>query len=232
MTFDQIWTAFYSQYRADADIPTSADDEYTVGLRLANEAINYWENYDNVYWKELFATLQTASTGAVTTITTSTKTYAAPTAFKEAGGNVKVLDSNSYVIQTYPIIEPQEAQFKDDNAEYAYFTQAVTGLFTLHINPAPTSTLNGKSIDYVYYKTATTFSTGSSTTEMSNPYFIVHRMLASQFRSARNPYYSSAKADGENAIRIMQLQNNSGTWANPITMSDTSGTVFGSSVGG
>lgn len=232
LTFDQIFTAFYSQFRADADIPTSADDEYTVGLRLANEAINYWENYDGVFWKELFVTLQTASTGATTTITTGTKTYAAPTAFKSAGGNVKVLDSNSNVIQTYSIVEPQEVQFKSDDATYAYFTQAVTGLFTLHLNPAPTSNLNGLSMDYVYYKTATQLSTGSSTTEMSNPYFIVHRMLANQFRASRNPYYTSAKSDAENALRIMQLQNNAGNWANPPTMSDTSSTVFGSSVGG
>jgi hypothetical protein len=209
-TFDQLFTAYYSQFRADSDVPASTDDEYTVGIRLANEAINYWENYDNVYWRELFATLQTASTGATTTITTGTKTYAAPTAFKEAGGNVKVLDSNSNIIQTYPIVEPQQVQFLDENADYAYFTQAVTGLFTLHINPAPTSSLNGKSIDYVYYKTATLITGSTSTTEMANPYFIVHRMLANQFRASRNPYYASAKSDAENSIKVMQMHNNSG----------------------
>lgn len=227
LTFAQIFTAYYSQFRADSDVPTSTDDEYTVGMRLANEAINYWENYDNTYWKELWTNLQSASTGAVTTITTGTKTYAAPTAFKEAGGNVRVLDTSGGVLQTYPIIEPHEAQFKNTDAVYAYFTQAVTGLFTLHINPAPTSSLNGKSIDYDYYKTATQFSTGTDTTEMANPYFIVHRMLANQFRAARNPYYTSAKSDAENTIRVMQLHNNSGTWANPITMGDVSGSAWG-----
>lgn len=227
LTFDQLFTAYYTQYRADADVPTSSDDEYTIGLRLANEAINYWENYDNTYWKELWTNLQSASTGATTTITTGTQTYAAPTAFKEAGGNVRVLDTGGGVLQTYPIIEPHEAQFKAKDAVYAYFTQATTGLFTLHINPAPTSALNGKSIDYDYYKTATLFTTGSSTTEMANPYFVVHRILANQFRASRNPYYTAAKGDAENAIKVMQMHNNSGTWANPWSMSDTSGTAWG-----
>lgn len=227
MTFADIFTAYYSQFRADSDVPTSTDDEYTVGMRLANEAINYWENYDNAYWKELWTNLQTASTGATTTITTGTQTYAAPTAFKEAGGNVRVLDTGGGILQTYPIIEPHEVQFKGTDDTYAYFTQAVTGLATLHINPAPTSNLNGKSIDYDYYKTATLFTTGTSTTEMANPYFIVHRMLASQFRAARNPYYTSAKSDAENTIRVMQLHNNSGTWANPMVMSDKSGSAWG-----
>lgn len=227
MTFSDIFTAYYSQFRADSDVPTSTDDEYTVGMRLANEAINYWENYDNTYWKELWTNLQSASTGATTTITTGTQTYAAPTAFKEAGGNVRVLDTGGGILQEYPIIEPHEVQFKGTDDTYAYFTQAVTGLFTLHINPAPTSNLNGKSIDYDYYKTATLFTTGTSTTEMANPYFIVHRMLASQFRAARNPYYTSAKSDAENTIRVMQLHNNSGTWANPMVMSDKSGSAWG-----
>lgn len=227
LTFDDIFTAYYSQFRADSDIPTSTDDEYTVGLRLANEAINRWANYDNTYWKELWTNLQSASTGAVTTITTGTQTYAAPTAFLEAGGNVKVLDTGGGILQAYPIIDPHEVQFQDTDAVYAYFTRAVTGLYTLHINPEPTSNLNGKSIDYDYYKTPTFFTTGASTTEMSDPYFIVHRMLASQFRAARNPYYSSAKADAENALKQMQMVNNSGTWANPWSQADNSGTVWG-----
>ncbi len=227
LDFDDIFTAYYSQFRADADIPASTDDEYTVAMRLANEAINYWARYDGTYWRELFATLQTASTGATTTITTGTKTYAAPTAFAAAGGNVKILDSSNNTIETYPILEPNEVQFKGDNDIYAYFTRAVTGLYTLHLNPAPTANLNGKSIDYVYYKTPTLFTTGADTTEMSNPYFIVHRMLANQFRASRNPYYSSAIKDAESALRIMQLENNAGNWANTPTMGDSSGTAWG-----
>lgn len=291
-TFDDIWTAYYSLFRADSDVPTSTDDEYTVGLRMANEAINRWANYDGMYWRELFTTLQTDG-GGTQTISTGVTDYLAPGNFKEAGGFVKVKDSNGNEIQRYPIIEVQEAQFAGSNSNYCYFTKgqnyystgtvsqsattvtgsgttftsAMVGMqiqyasgevatitafgsttsltvspsqtvasttykiinkgYTLHINPAPTSALNGLDIDYIYYKEPSTFTTGTSRTEMADPYFIVHRMLANQFRAARNPYYSSAKSDAENSLRQMQLDNNSGTWSNPWAQADNSGTQWG-----
>lgn len=227
MDFDAIFQAYYSLFRADSDVPTSADDEYTVGLRLANEAVNRWRVYDNTYWKELFATSQDNSTGGVVTITTGTKTYAAPTAFAEAGGFVRILDGNGNVVDRYPIIEPHEKQFRTDQSKFAYFTGNNAVGFTLNLNPAPTSATNGFSILYDYYKKPTEFTTGTDVTEMADPYFIVHRMLAQQFRAARNPYYSSAKQDAEDSLRQMQLINNSGTWANPWTIADTSGNTWG-----
>ena len=98
----------------------------------------------------------------------------------------------------------------------------------MNLNPAPPSSLNGKSIDYIYYKQPTEFTTGTDVTEMSNPYYIVHRMLANRFRASRNPYYQSANNEAENALRVMQMSNNSGTWANPWKLADNSGSVFGS----
>lgn len=297
MTFDDIYTAFYSQYRSDSDVPVSGDDEYTVGMRLANEAINRWANYDATYWKDLFTTLQTNG-GGTQTISTGVQNYLAPANFREAGGFVKVLDTDGSTKATYPIIEPHEAQFRDDNSSYAYFTQgqnyystgtvsqatttltgsgttftsAMVGMtvqfdsgetatitaygsgtsltvspsqtvssttykivnkgYTLHLNPAPEASLNGLDIDYVYYKNPTLFTTGTSRTEMPDAYFIVHRMLASQFRASRNPYYASAKADAENALRQMQADNNTGNWANPATLTDNSGSVWGGNSGG
>lgn len=231
MTFDEIFTAYYSLYRSDSDVPTSTDDEYTVGLRLANEAINRWQNYDATYWRELFTTAQTNSTGGVVTITTGTTDYAAPTAFREAGGFVRVLSATGATQAVYPIIQPHEAQFKTDEARYAYFTKAASGQFTLHLNPAPEASLNGLRIDYVYYKNPTLFTTGTDTTEMSDPYFIVHRMLYNQFRANRNPYLTTAKADAENALKQMQMDNNSGTWADPPTLTDNSGIVWGTGIG-
>lgn len=227
MDFDTIFQQYYSLFRADSDIPTSSDDEYTVGMRLANEAVSYWSQYDNTYWKELYDTNQNNGTGTQT-ITTGLTTYNVPSNFKEAGGFVRVKDANGNDLQRYPIIEPQEVQFKDPGGTFCYFTGDPSGDYHLNINPAPTSSLSGKDIDYIYYKTPTLFTTGADTTEMADPYFIVHRMLAMQFRAARNPYYTSALKDSENNIRIQQLHNNSGTWANPISMGDTSGDTWGS----
>jgi hypothetical protein len=53
-------------------------------------------------------------------------------------------------------------------------------------------------------------------------------MLAQRFRVSRNPYYSSALRDAEDALRIMQMDNNSGNWADPWSVPDRSGSVWGS----
>lgn len=293
MNFDEIFEAYYNLYRLEADTPSSSDDEYPVAIRLANEAIRRWASYDGTYWKELYDTNQNDGTGSQT-IVSGTTAYAAPTNFREAGGFIRVKDSNGNTIQKYPIIEPQEAQFQGDNSTYCYFTNSplyystgtasqaattITGVgttwtsamvgmefvfatgqsatitavasttsmtasvsqtvasaayrilnkgYTLNLNPAPTSSLDGKDIDYVYYKYPRLVTAGATTVEMGEPYFMVHRMLANRFRGSRNPYYGSAKLDAEDALKTMQMINNSGSWADPWKLADNSGSIFGS----
>lgn len=226
MDFDDIIQAYYTQFRADADVPVSTDDEYTVALRLANEAVKYWENYDGTLWNELYDTNQNDGTGAQTIVTGQTA-YTAPTNFKKAGGFVRVKNANGSDVIAYEIIDANDVQFKGDQDDYCFFTGDMNNGYTLNINPAPTSELNGLDIDYVYYKKATEFTTGTDKTEMSDPYFIVHRMLGNQFRASRNPYYQSAMGDALYSIKNMQITNNSGNWANTPELKDNSGTVFG-----
>lgn len=226
MDYNAIFTAFYNLYRGDADVPDSTDDEYTIGLRLANEAINRWANYDGTYWKELFQTNKIDGSGDQLVVSGQSD-YAGPTNMKEAGGLVRIIDSNGNTQRVYHILQPEEVQFRTDAAQYCYFTGDVATGFTLHLNPAPDDAVNGMNIDYVYYKTPTLFTTGASTTEMSEPYFMVHRMLANRFRISRNPYYDSAKSDAEDVLKTMQLDNNSGTWDNPWKLADNSGSMWG-----
>lgn len=225
MSFDEIFTAYYTLFRAESDIPTSEDEEYIVAMRLANEAINRWAFYDNTYWKELFTTLQVSGDGD-TTVSTGQTEYDCPEDFQEAGGFVKVKDGVT-TLQTYQILEPQQAQFRNDLSTYAYFTGSPVEGYVLHLNPAPAISLNAKDIDYVFYKKPTVITSGTDITEMPDPYFIVNRMLGQQFRANRNPYYQSAKNDAENALKQMQMTNNSGSWANPWKLTDTSGSQWG-----
>lgn len=226
MTFDEIFQAYYSLFRADSDVPPSDDDEYITAMRLANEAINRWAFYDNTYWKELFQTLQLSEDGDSTVVSGQTD-YEAPGDFQEAGGQIAIKDSDGKTVQTYRIIEPQEVQFQSDLGTYAYFTGDPANGYVLHLNPAPDTSLSGNSIDYTYYKQPTIFTTGTDVSECPDPYFIVNRMLAQVFRANRNPYYQSAKNDAENALKQMQMTNNSGSWANPWTIADNSNTTFG-----
>lgn len=224
MDYDDIFEAYYNLYRAEATTPTSTDDEYTVGMRLANEAVSRWENYDGTLWQQLYETRVNNGTGGAT-IVYGDSTYNAPTNFKKGGGKIRLVGSDGSTKFYIPLVSVEEAQFKSDDAIYAYFT-GYPGSYALNINGI-TQSMDGLTIDYDYYKTASKFTTGSSTTEMSNPYFIIHRMLANRFRSSRNPYYSSALRDAEDALKIMQLENNSGTWANPWSLPDRSGTSWG-----
>jgi len=227
MDFDAIYTAFYTQFRADSDIPTSTEAEYTVGLRLANEAINRWSNYEGTYWKELFTNVIDAADGDKTVATGDT-TYAAPTNFREAGGHLRLRDATTNEIKsTIAIVEPHEDQFIRDSKNVCYFTGNPKDGYTLNLNKTPDATNNGDVLDYVYYQKPTEFTTGTDVSEMADPYFIVHRMLAQQLRASRNPYYSSALRDAENVLTTMQTDNNAGSWANPWEIADTSGSGWG-----
>ena len=224
---DDIFPAYYSLYRAEAEIPASTEDEYLVGIPLANEAINRWANYDNTMWKELFNTLQEADSG--TKVVSATTDYAAPEDMKTVGGFVSIKGTDGGVVRRYRIVEPQDVQFESESSHYAYFTGDPNNGFTMHLNPTPDTAIIGLGIDYVYYKKPTTITaTGGEIVEMSQPYFIVHRMLANRFRSSRNPYYGSAKTDAEDALRTTQLETNSGNWAEPWPIEHRSGRSWGS----
>lgn len=231
MNYDAIFTSYYNLYRAEATVPATTDDEYTIGLRLANEAVSQWATYDATYWKELFTTAQTNSAGGVVIVATGVKTYAAPTAMAEAGGFVRIVDSHGSTQRTYPIVDPQDVQFKGDQSQYCFFTGNQTSGFTLHLNPSPDVAINGMGIDYVYYKKPTEFSVGADTTDMKDPYFIVYRMLANRFRASRNPYYQTSLRDAEDALAKMKMSNDSGTWANPWSLADRSGSSWGDATG-
>lgn len=228
MDFDAIFQSYYTQYRGESQTPSSTDSEYTIAMRYANDAVKRWSNYDGTYWKELFVKSQDAADGDKT-LTTGTTTYSAPTNFREAGGFIKIRKaSDSSLVRTIPIIEPHEAQFKSDNAHFAYFTGNVSDGFTLNLNQAPTSDENGHLIDYIYYKKPSEFATGTDTTEMAIPEFIIYHALAHRFKASRNwSAYQISKRDAEDALKTMQLDNNSGNWANPWKVTDNSGSTWG-----
>lgn len=232
MDFTNIFAAYYVQYRTEAVTPASSDDEYTIAIALANEAINRWANYDNTFWKELYQTLQLSGDGDSSIVTGQTE-YQTPDDMRIAGGKIRIYNSLGTTIARIPIIEPQDVQFQGDLKSYAYFIGDPNNGFTLNINPEPSADWSGLSINYVYYKKPTIFTSSNTSdfVEMTQPYFVVHRMLANRFRGSRNPYYTSAKTDAEDVLRTMQLENNSGNWADPWKLADNSGAPnFGGSM--
>lgn len=218
MQFDEIFEAYYTLYRAESETPDTSDDEYIVAMRLANEAIQRWANYDGTYWKELFAQ------GTLSSVS-GTNTYTAPSDMQEVGGFIKL------GMTSVRIVDPQEKQFQGDMGNYVFFTGNPGNGYTLNFNRGVT--VDGvNNITFTYYKKPDLITAGTDIPEMSNPYFMVHRMLAQRFRVSRNPYYQSALRDSEDALKIMKMDNDSGSWANPFSVPDRSGTVWGSDMGG
>lgn len=224
-TFDNIFTAYYTLYRSESDVPASDDDEYIIAMRLANEALTRWANYDNTMWASLYTTNLIDGTGDDMVVATQ-KDYACGTNMRIPGGQILLKDTNGNIQNTISVIQPSDAQFYGNDAKYAYFTMDNTGWY-LHFTFSPDDTMSGLKIDYTYYKKPTEYTTGTSVSEIPNAYFIVHRMLGNRFRASRNPYYGSAIADSEEYLKIMQLENNSGTPANPWKVQDYSGSEWG-----
>lgn len=100
--------------------------------------------------------------------------------------------------------------------------------FNLNLNPAPSSSLNGLDIDYAYYKYPTQYTAGASISEVANPWYVIHDMLAQRFQIERNyGGYQIAKRDAEEFLKNMQNDNNSGGWDNPWSVIDRNGSSFG-----
>lgn len=226
MDFNEIFENYYTLYRGESDTPPEGDEEYIIGMRYANNAISRWANVDGTYWKELFTTLRQSPDGDKTVVTGKTA-YICPSNMREAGGYVKVLSPTGALARTYEIIEPQEAQFRAEGGQFCYFTGNPSTGFTMNLGGAPDESVSGFLLDYVYYKKPTIFETGDDVTEVPNPWFIVHHMLYSRYRVSRNPFLDTALRDAEEALKNMQQDNASGTWANPWKVADNSGVNWG-----
>lgn len=229
-TFNDIFVDYYNLYRGDGSTPTSSDPEWTIALRLANNAIDAWFHDPGMMWNELFTTCQADGAGAVKVITAGTQTYAGPTDMLKTGGFIKLTNpatNGGYVdIRLY---DPPEIQNLDPNILAAYFTGDPQHGWTLNFQGDLTN-YNAYTIDYVYYKKPTPMALATDKPEMANTAFMVHHMLANRFRNSRNwPAYQTAMRDAQDALKSMETQQNSGTWFNHWRLSDPAGTSVGGS---
>lgn len=238
MTFSTLFAHYYTLYRAEGTPPATTDDEWTIAIRLYNNALLRMAAMDDTKWNFLYATLQGStqvSPALVRTVTTATTTYTAPTDMAEPGGLYSFTDSSG-ARTTYPIIQPHEVQTMNPNSHFGYFTGDQESGFTLHINPTPTTSEVGQSIDYIYYKKPTlliastddgTVETGSSTIAGGDPAFYYNHMLAQRYRADESySNYQTALRDAEEALKGMKLKNNSGSYYNSWGVQD-SGYGFG-----
>lgn len=137
-----------------------------------------WEYLEGVRWNELFTTLTAAADGTKTT-TAATYTYGAPTDMRVPPKSEDYIRINGEYFQVIPLAKVQQMKLSTDR--FVYFTGNPKLGYTMNVNPNLTL-VTGQLIEYEYYKNATYFTTTTSTTEMSNPFFIVHDVLAKLYR--------------------------------------------------
>jgi hypothetical protein len=86
----------------------------------------------------------------------------------------------------------------------------------------------GDSIEYEYYKQATYLTAASSTTEMSNPFFIIHYILFRMYKNdgedgrAREEF-----AIAQQILEQMRVENLSGLFNMPYDIEDQPGKDYG-----
>jgi hypothetical protein len=206
LTENEIMDIVYTLYETDNTGWDTDSAEYLSGRAFGNAAIRLWERYKNSVWSDLWSTLTAAADGTKT-LTAGTYAYTCPTNFRRPASWVRTVDTNGAATM-WEVIKPQRvAELVDSQENWCYFTGSVKDGFTLHFNSEITLT-TGDTINYEYYKTATLFTAITSTTEVSDPYFIVYYILARFLKNDGEDY-------GEEKQQWMELLDN--MWTENIT---------------
>lgn len=209
LTEDDIIDQIYSFYENDSTTWSSTSAEYLTARNMCKAAIIRWEYLEGVRWNELYTTLTAAADGTKTT-TALTYTYGAPTNMKvppQPDDYVRI--GTSEAVATYYKVIPlsKVEQMKHSSDRYCYFTGNAKLGFTLNVNSQLTYN-TGDNIYYEYWRYATYFTATTSTTEMSNPFFIVHYVLARLYKSDGLLNESNQELQiAENILQEMKAEN-------------------------
>lgn len=210
LTEADILNTVYALYETDTSNWSATDDEYLAGRKYCNIAINRWERYDNTEWRDLWTKLEDAGTGAGTgdKTTDGTNQYDCPSNFIRPGSWVRVGD-------TFYTVVPSEKVAKLSNSwdRFCYFSGNVKDGFKLNFNKNLTMT-TGDTISYEYYKSATSFTATTSTTEMSDPYFIVYFVLSRFIKNDGDDNMEELQ-EADEKLEQMRVANMSGLYDLP-----------------
>jgi len=214
-TETDIIAQVYSQYENDNSTWDATSAEYLTSRNYTKAAILRWEFLEGVRWGELVQKLSAAADGTKT-LTAATYTYGCPTDMRlppQTTDNemvyVRTLDSsgNSILWQVVPVV--QISQLDGSTTRFCYFTGNQKVGFTLNLNPNINLT-TGDTISYEYLKRATYLTTITSSTEMSNPMYIVHYCLHRLYKN--DGQLSEASEELQIAESLLQEMKAEGTY--------------------
>lgn len=234
MTFQYIFTQFYTKYRGEENPPGATDPEWPIAVSNYNAALDRLESFDDTRWDFMKTTLQASTQVSPVldkTLTTSDSTFVAPTDMLFPGGLYWKVNTNGRRTAPIKVKKVEDIGVISQDSQYGYFLGDQHSGYTFHINPIVPSNENGWGLDYIYYKKASRLDPdsedGTSLLFGANSEFYACFMAAQRFLDSRNfPAYGVMKRDSEEALKGMKLRNNSGDSYNVPEVQD-SGPGFG-----
>jgi len=167
MTQAQLQKAIAAQYDGEAEAPAITSDDWLLRQELLNEGLHVWET--DRWWKELLAT------DSSETITAGDYTYACATDFFRPLGWVWTQDASGNKTY-YQHIKRAQATRMDKSARFYYLSGDPINGYSININPNLTLT-TGHTLYIDYVKKATVYTASTTTSECSDPYFLVFYVL-------------------------------------------------------
>lgn len=200
MTEQDIQNAIAALYESTNASPATTDEDYLTRRLLMNRALHRWERLPGFFWDSLW-------TRTAPTAVTSSSTYTAPADLRRAGGWVDVLDTDGITrLKRYPVIKPNDAQAKSATDTFAYFTGSDVAGRTLNLNPAPDSSIIGKNFVYNYYKKVTEYTAPTTISEIPDPEYIIHSVVAELWKGDNNTAsYQTSLAEAEERLKGLQI---------------------------
>jgi len=218
--FSEVFPEYYALYRGQATaVPVWPNPEYKVAIQLANAAIKIWDRTDGILWRELVTSLgvQKVISPEYVNVLSSIST-AAPLNMRKPPAFVRFTSPNGRITDVKVSLPENAAGINTTRSSgNIWFIGGASTGFTMQMEPTLFDTLTGSTFDYVYIKKPTLLTTLADpkdiVIDMSDPTFLVQKMLAFRFQNSRNGFgYKTADSDATGALANMKLENYSGTY--------------------
>jgi len=198
MLIADLMRKIYKRFEKSSDEPDNTSEDYLVRLEYVNAEIEKWENEIGIEWKELFATLSGTLVNGVYNNNTGAGTLEN---FKRPAGFLRIGEDK------YEYVRPEqvEKEQRENPTKKIYTVTGSKGSYSINVYPAVSGDFT---LDY--RKRATTYSTGTETTEieMSDPSFIIHGVLSQLYQDDNNNSQASVEMQIANQkMEAMKLAN-------------------------
>lgn len=199
LTEAQLQSALHTLYEKNTSVPADTSSDYLTRRGLLNAAIEKWgdkAHADNMRWRQLFTTSSITTSG--------TSTISLPSDFIEPSSLLKITETTGDIY--YDFVPPEKvlSTLRDDASQYIYYITGSPGSYTLNINPTPAA---GKTGSITYYKSPTTLTTTSSTTEIPKPYFLIYDALSALFEEERPDLSNKYLQMAADLMKAMVIDN-------------------------